>query len=225
MEKKVSIVKAFDYGIYLLRDTYWQVVWPILILGFIESLQVVTRNYIFFIPLIINFLRVAVLYSIVKYILYLAERKHCNWYAMILSKEKYLNLFYYSTLVFLMFKLIMFSNDALNIAVIDKALLILIIYLWIRFYFSAFFIVDHGVNLVQGLRLSYEITKGFLFTMAIFFVVFILVNLSGVIIIIIGRWIVTYPLILVVSIYIYQKLIDASNLDKQYKSNKKSIKN
>ena len=224
MKKKVSIVSAFDYGIYFLKDTYWQIVWPILILGFIESVQIVTRSYLFIIPLTVNFLRVAVLYSIVKYMLNLAEKKHCNWYSMILSKEKYINLFWYSTLGFLIFKLLLIINNSLNMPIIDKILLIVIIYFWIRFYFSAFFIVDHDVNLLESLKLSYMITKGFLVKMAIFFVVFILVNLTGVIVIIIGRWIFTYPLILGVSIYMYQKLVDNSTLDDKYKSDY-SIKN
>ena len=224
MEKKVSIVSAFDYGIYLLRNTYWQIVWPILILGFIESVQVVTRSYLFVVPLVVNFLRVAVLYSIVKYMLNLAERKHCNWYSMILSKEKYINLFWYSTLGFIMFKTLVIINNSLNMSIIDKTLLVIVIYFWIRFYFAAFFIVDHGVNLLESFKLSYRITKGFLVKMTIFFVVFILVNLTGVIVIIIGRWIFTYPLILGVSIYMYQKLIDNSTLDDHYKS-AHSIKN
>ena len=218
MGNKVSIVKAFDYGMYLLKDHYRKIVWPVLILGFIESIQVVSRDHIFLLPLVVNFLRVAVLYSIVKYMLNLAERKNCNWLFLFLAKEKYVNLFYYSTSVFIMFKLLLAINDFLNVAWLDKILLILVAYLWIRFYFTAFFIVDHGVDFLTGLKLSYQITKGFLFKMTIFLVVFILVNLTGVIIVIIGRWIVTYPLILGVSIYIYQKLIDNSNLPEKYKS-------
>lgn len=223
MENKVSIIKAFNYGMYLLKEHYRKIVWPVLILGFIESVQIVSRDYVFLIPLLVNFLRVSVLYSIVKYMLNLTERKNCNWLFLFLDKEKYINLFYYSTLVFIMFKSVLVINNLVDLAWLDKGLLIVVVYLWIRFYFTAFFIVDHGVDVLTGLKLSYQITTGFLFKMSIFLVVFILVNLTGIIIIIIGRWLVTYPLLLGVSIYIYQKLIDNSNLPEKYKS-KKSLK-
>ncbi|MGM0369174.1 MAG: hypothetical protein ACQEP9_01990 [Bacillota bacterium] len=219
-KKKVSIVSAFDYAVHLLQGNYWQVVWPILILGCIESIQVVTGDYFFLIPLVVNFLRVVLLYSIIKHMLNLAESKNCNWSVLILDREKYLNLFYYSILVYTLFEAGIFVNDLLNIMLVDKIFLILFIYLWIRFYFAAFFIVDYGVNLLESLKLSYKITDGFLAKMLIFFVVFVLVNLTGIIIVIIGRWLVTYPIILGASIYIYQKLIDNSDITDNYKSEK-----
>jgi hypothetical protein len=216
-KKKISVVSAFDYAIHLLQGNYWQVVWPILILGFMESIQVVAGDYFFLIPLVANFLRVALLYSIIKYMLNLAESKNCNWSVLFLDREKYLNLFYYSILVFAMLESGVVINNFLNVVLVDKLFLVLFVYLWIRFYFAAFFIVDYGENLLESLKLSYEITDGFLLTMLIFFVAFVLVNLTGIIIIIIGRWMVTYPIILGASIYIYQKLIDESNLNNDYK--------
>lgn len=75
-----------------------------------------------------------------------------------------------------------------------------------QFFFLSYFIVDKGLGPIEALKRSSEITKGVKLKLLLFFLVSVLVGVSGALAFLVGL-IITVPTVLIANAFIYRKLL------------------
>jgi uncharacterized membrane protein len=81
----------------------------------------------------------------------------------------------------------------------------------IKLQYSEFLIVDKGMDAVDSLKGSWELTKGVKWNLFLFGILLALINILGFLALLLGL-LVTVPLSMVANAYVYRKLLSQTNL-------------
>lgn len=101
-----------------------------------------------------------------------------------------------------------------GLAIMGGFLLLIIpgIILSIRLSLAPYFVVDKNAGPLESLKKSFTVTKGLTWKLFFFGLVWMLINLAGVLCLFIGV-LVTFPVTLIASVYVYKKLTSSSDIE------------
>ncbi|GAB6100625.1 hypothetical protein JCM16358_25040 [Halanaerocella petrolearia] len=208
-----DIMEAFKVSWENIRDNFGKLVGPLLIWGVIFSLSAVTPKVNSLLGIVTEYVKLVVTLGVVNIILRLYDDLEVEWQDLIF-KRKICGTLFLLTLVFYLASALMSAlAGAFNSQVISFILFLVGFFLFIRFFFAGYFIIDKDVDLISSLQLSYHLTEGHTIRLVCLWLSTMIINLLGVFPgFFLGLVFLSLPLGLGAVAFVYRKLVVNSDL-------------